>query len=327
VRNNSFRPVRLAAATAALVAALVAGPAGVAGAAPPDPNLLSEFRATAHFDAAAGQIPENLVVGPDGSAYVTFIGSRQVARVGADGAVTVLATLPLPDDGGAGTPLAGAAVPTGIDRTSDGTLYVAYAAGDSRFTGLWRLRPGGTPQRIAALPADSFPNGIDVDETSGTVYIADSVLGTVWQAPVSGGPASPWAAGPALERTAFAGANGLKVHRRAVWVTNTDMGTLLRIPIRGNASAGPIQTRAHGLAGVDDFAFTGRGDQALAALFGTSELALVDAGSRSTAVLDEGDGLQNPTAVAVQGTTVVISSSARQTGTNPNLVTARLLRR
>ncbi len=165
-----------------------------------------------------------------------------------------------------------------------------------------------------------------VDETSGTVYIADSTLGTVWQAPVSGGPATPWAAGTALERTAFAGANGLKVHRRAVWVTNTDTGTLLRVPITGNGTAGPIQTRTHGLTGVDDFAFTGRGDQALAALFGSSELLLVDPGSRSTAVLDEGDGLQNPTAVAVQGSTVVVSSSARQTGTDPNLVTVRLLR-
>ncbi|WP_199790257.1 hypothetical protein [Streptomyces canus] len=63
------------------------------------------------------------------------------------------------------------------------------------------------------------------------------------------------------------GADGIKVHDDAVWVSNTDRGMVLRIPVRRNGSAGPIETRATGLGGIDDFAFTSRhGDTVLAAV-------------------------------------------------------------
>ncbi|MEU8664486.1 hypothetical protein AB0C31_48575, partial [Actinoplanes philippinensis] len=38
-------------------------------------------RVALHLDAAAGQMPENIVLGPDGTAYVTFAGARQVAAI------------------------------------------------------------------------------------------------------------------------------------------------------------------------------------------------------------------------------------------------------
>jgi len=304
--------------TGLLSTAVATGPAAAASAPLSHPGVV------AHFDLAAGQTPENIVVGPDGSTDVTFVGSRQIAHVDVHGRTTVLATLPLPADGGVNTPITGAAVPTGIARAADGTLFVAYAAGDSRSTGLWRVRPGGEPQRIAALPATSFPNGIALDGTSKNVYIADSSLGTVWKVPVRGGAARRWATDPALDRTSFAGANGLKFHGGAVWVTNTDEGTLLRIPVSGRGSAGAVQVRATGLTNVDDFAFTGRGDQAFAALFGSSQVVLVRAGGGHRVVLDGSDGLQNPTAVAVLDSTVTVGSSARQTGTDPNLLAAHL---
>ena len=47
-----------------------------------------------------------------------------------------------------------------------------------------------------------------------------------------------------------------------MWVSNTPLGTLLRVPIRPASSAGPIQAIATGLAGIDDFAFTGPGPSA-----------------------------------------------------------------
>ena len=49
------------------------------------------------------------------------------------------------------------------------------------------LCPGGTPRRIAALPAAGLPNGLARDETKGLLYAADSVLGTVWRIPLTGG--------------------------------------------------------------------------------------------------------------------------------------------
>ena len=310
-------------AAAAIVTSLIfagaaAGPATAATTPRSDPRI------TAPFDLAAGQTPENIVVEPNGSTDVTLVGSRQVAHVDVHGKTTILATMPLPADGGVNTPITGAALPTGIARTADGTLFIAYAAGESRSTGLWQIRPGGKPHRIAALPATSFPNGIALDEAAKNIYIADSALGTVWKVPLDGGTARAWATDPALNRTSFAGANGLKVHRGAVWVTNTDAGTLLRIPITSRGSAGGVQVRATDLTNVDDFDFTGRGDQVLAALFGSSEVVLVGDAGEHRVVLNSSDGLQNPTAVAVLNASVTVASSARQTGTDPNLLTARL---
>jgi DNA-binding beta-propeller fold protein YncE len=247
-----------------------------------------------------------------------------IARFERDGAVRVLATLPLPADGGVNTPLGGAAAPTGITRATDGTIFFAYAAGDSRLTGLWALRPGKPPRRIAALPVESFPNGIALNEATGEIYVADSVLGTVWKVPRRGGAAQAWSGNAALAPVPFIGANGLKVHRGAVWVSNTDAGTLLRIPIARDGSAGPVRVRATGLTGIDDFAFTGRGDKVLAALFTPNRVVLVDGYGPGRTVLDATDGTQNPTAIAVYGSAVVVTNSARGTGVDPNLITARL---
>ncbi|QUC59488.1 hypothetical protein IOD14_23575 [Streptomyces sp. A2-16] len=77
--------------------------------------------------------------------------------------------------------------------------------------------------------------------------------------PVTGGQRTAWAATTALtpipSGTGF-GTNGIKVHDDAVRVSDTDRGTLLRIPVRRNGSAGPVWIRATGLDGIDDFAFT-----------------------------------------------------------------------
>ncbi len=46
-----------------------------------------------------------------------------------------------------------------------------------------------------------------------------------------------------------------------------------------------------------------------------------------TIVLGAQDGLRNPTAVAVRGDTVYVTSAAYLTGQDPNLLTARIRRR
>jgi sugar lactone lactonase YvrE len=318
---------RLAGALGAAAAALVLPAiAPAAAAAPP----LADPHVAVHFDLAAGRTPENIALEPDGAADVTFVGARQVARVGTDGRIQVLATLPAPPANS--TPLVGVPAPTGIARAHDGTLFVNYAAGTADLTGIWRLSPGHAPQRIAALPADGFPNGLALDEHSGQLYAADSVHGVVWRVPLHGGTATAWARGPELQPAGLFGANGVKVQHDAVWVSNTDRGTLLRIPVGGGDrgrdqdAAGPIETRATGLAGIDDFAFPGSDDTVLAALDGPGQVARITPDGRHTVVLDRQDGLCEPTAVAFGGTLVYVTSAASTTGTDPNLLLARLQR-
>lgn len=313
------------ALTAALLLAAAASataPTAASAATPP----LTRARIAQHFDLAGGQTPENIAMAPDGDAYVTFAAGRQLARISPTGAVRVLATLPEPADGGVHTPALGFPLTSGVVRAGDGTLYFLYATGTADLTGVWRLRPGGRPQRIAALPANGLPNGLARDPRTGTLYVTDSVLGTIWSVPAAGGTPTAWSTAPELAAAGFLGANGLKLHDGAVWASNLDQGTVLRIPVLPDGRAGTPRTRATGLAGIDDFAFTGRGDQLLATLDSPSEVALVQPDGTHSIVLTSADGLQNPTSLALRGDTVHVLSAAYLTAHDPNLLLARLTR-
>ncbi|TDD47584.1 hypothetical protein E1263_34365 [Kribbella antibiotica] len=310
-----FKPI----AVVTLAAALLGLQPAAATTSPYD-----DVRVAAHFDLASGQQPENIALAPSGVAYVTFAVARQVARVAPDGSTRILATLPAPA-AGSKTPVLGFPLTSGIVRDG-GTLYFLYATGTADLTGVWRLRPGGRPERIAALPATGVPNGLALDERTGNLYIADSVLGTIWRVSKSGGRAQAWSTAPELASTGFLGANGLKLRGGAVWVTNLDRGTILRLPIDHRGNAGKPQTRATGLAGIDDFAFTGHGNQLLATLNGSSTVVLVQGDGTSKPILTPANGLQNPTSLAVRGTTAYILSAAYLTQKDPNLILARLPR-
>jgi len=277
-------------------------------------------RIAVHFDLAAGQMPENVALEPSGTADVTFAKARQVAAVSPAGGTRILATLPLPADGGKNTPVLGFALTTGIVRASNGTLYFLYASGTADLTGVWRLRPGGTPHRIAALPKDGLPNGLALDEHRGSLYVTDSVLGRIFTVPVTGGRAATWSAAPELASTGFLGANGLKLRDGALWASNLDKGTLLRFSLHSKV----VQVKATGLAGIDDFEFTGNGDEVLAALNGPNTVVRIRPGSATTTVLTAQNGLQNPTSLAVRGKTVYVLNAAYTTATDPNLMLASL---
>ncbi|WP_035791348.1 SMP-30/gluconolactonase/LRE family protein [Kitasatospora mediocidica] len=316
----------LSAAVVVAAAAAVLTPTSATATASAARAPLSGARIAVHFDLAKGQTPENVALAPGGAAYVTFAEGRQIAEVSPAGAVRILATLPVPADGGVHTPALGFPLTVGIVRAHDGTLYFLYATGTADLTGVWRLRPGGQPQRIAALPADGLPNGLALDAATHTLYVTDSVLGTIWSVPTSGGTPTAWSTAPELAAGGFLGANGLKIHNSALWATNLDKGTVLRIPILPGGQAGEVRTEATGLPGIDDFTFTGHGDQLLAALNGPSEVALVQSDGSHSIVLAPADGLQNPTSIALRGDTVYVLSAAYVTAKDPNLLLAHLNR-
>ncbi|SCE98842.1 hypothetical protein GA0070558_117126 [Micromonospora haikouensis] len=315
MRRRNFATVAAGLAAATLLTTGT-GPAALAG--PP-----ASARIFRHFDFAQGQLPENIALAPDGTAYVTFAAARQVASIDQDGTVRVLATLAAPADGGIHTPALGFALTTGIVRQPDGTIYFLYASGDAATTGLYRLPRGGVPCRVAALPAAGLPNGLALDERTGTFYVTDSVLGTI-SAVQPGGRAVVWSSAPELAATGFLGVNGIKARDGAVWAGNHDRGTLLRIPVR-HGEPGPVEVRASGLSSIDDFAFAG--SDVIAALVGANRVVRVDAAGRSTTLLTAADGLQNPTAVAVRANTAYVTSAAYLTAADPNLIVATLPRR
>ncbi|MFD0278068.1 hypothetical protein ACFVHB_29755 [Kitasatospora sp. NPDC127111] len=316
---SRLRPLGAATGCAALALALLAATPATAVAPPlSDPHVL------VHFDPKLGQLAENIALEPDGSADVTFLAARQVARVGLDGSVTVLATLPAPTNPDA--PVVHFPAATGIARAHDGTLFIGYATGDE-LSGIWRLTPAGVLTQLASIP-NTLVNGLTLDERKGQIYAADSGRGVIWRVSTGTGEATAWASGPDLEPAGFIGANGIKKHHGAIWVSNTDKGTLLRIPICPDGSSGPVETRVIGLGGIDDFDFTGFKDDALlAALNPSSEVAYVTADGTTSIVLTAADGLSNPTSVAVNEHRVyVTSASFSATPPDPNLLLAHLHR-
>ncbi len=306
-----------------ITAALAAiSPAAHATAAP---ATLSAATIRTHLDLAKGQLPENIALEPGGAVTVTFAASRQLARIDAKGHVRILATLPAPTAAqGKATPVLHFPLATGLVRTSSGTHYLLYAAGSPTLTGLWRVTGSSAPIRVAALPATGLPNGLALSEDGTTAYAADSVLGVVYRIRLADGAVRTWAKGAALQATGFLGANGVKVHGGAVWVSNLDKGTLLRIPVIRAGGAGPSTVKARHLEGIDDFAFTGQGDTVLAALDQPNRVVLLTPGRQPRTVLTGSDGLQGPTAVAVRGKTIYVPSAAYNTQTDPNLLTAHL---
>jgi hypothetical protein len=310
--------VRLGAITiaAALAAGVFTGSAGPAGAT--DELTVSHARIVAHFDLSAGQTPEDLAVEPDGSVNISFSEAVEAARVSLDGRVSVLGQLPR-----AGTCSPNpAALSLGIARSHDGTIFLVDCTGNAN-TGVWRIRPGLAPVQIGSLPANGFPNDMVLDDSRGQLYIADSILATVWRVSVDGGAPVAWVSDAALARTSFLGANGIAIHDDAVWVSNTDKGTIVRIPIRDDGTAGPVRTVVTGAGIIDNFTFLPGTDSILAALTVANQVVLIHDG-QMRALLTAADGLSSPTSVAVQDDTLYVGSAAVVTGKDPNLLVAHI---
>jgi hypothetical protein len=264
------------------------------------------------LDLATGQQPENIALEPGGSADLTFAYTGEIGRVTPGGRVSVIARIPVPADGD---------VPVvhrklflgGIVRAPGGDLYVAVSTGTAA-TGLYRVRPGTAPVQVAALPPAGFQNGVARDPATGDLFVADSFGSTIWR--VSRGRVTAFATGELLAPVNGFGANGIKVHAGAVWVSNLDRGTLVRFPLTG----GPGRVVATGLGPVDDFAF--HGGTVIAAINQENRVVAVDRNGTHP-ILSTSDGLANPTAIAVRDDTVYVTDGA-YFGGSPNLLQATL---
>lgn len=296
-------------------------------------TVVTDVRTVANFDYAVGEIPENITVNPDGSMTLSMLGScavcerthgPQLMRISASGERTVFVT------GQVGEAI------SGNTRGTDGTVYYSvWAPGNAARNGVYTLRADGTPQRIAALPADAGPNGLAIDPAGRTLYIADSLKGTIWSVPVSGGSVTPWLTDDALAPVPAAalpiGANGLRFHNGALWVSNFNKGTLLRVPVTGTGAAGPIHPVADGLPNIDDLSFlTPWSDVVFAAQNGSSSqngpdrIVVVYPNGTHKAVLTSADGLASPSATAVRGDRLYITDGGVPEPHDAKLQTGRI---
>lgn len=328
------RNVGIALVVTATAAVLVSAPSASAWTGGSySGSVVTDVRTAATFDFAAGEIPENITANPDGSVPLSMLGScavcqrthgPQLMRISASGERTVLVT------GQVGEAI------SGNTRGSDGTVYYAlWAPGNAARNGVYKLRPDGTPQRVAALPADSGPNGLAIDPAGRTLYIADSLKGIIWSVPASGGSPAPWltdaALAPVPTEALPVGANGLRFHNGALWVTNFNQGTLLRVPITPAGAPGPVRQVAGGLPNIDDISFlTPRSDVVFAAQNGSSSnngpdrIVVIYPNGTYKPVLTSADGLASPSATAVRGDRLYITDGGVPEPHDPKLQTARI---
>lgn len=286
-------------------------------------TTISDASIVAHFDLKGGELPENIVAAADGGVVVTFAASRQVVHLSPQGDKTVIATLPTSADEAATTPVLGFALVTGLVRDGD-TYYTLLATGAEDTTGVWKIEDGAQPERIASLPSTGLPNGLALDAATQTLFVADSVTGSIFSVPTAGGDPEVWSSDPALRTTGFLGVNGIKLRGGNLYASNLDLGTLLSIPVQPDGAAGEVEVVASDLVGIDDFDFTGNGDEVVATIDPDSEVVLVQADGTHATVLSASDGLSNPTSALVSAGKLYIPSAAYVTQEDPNLLVATI---
>jgi hypothetical protein len=238
-------------------------------AAPPDAagfDAGPSFLAT--FDKAQGQLPEGLWLS-GATPVISWAPLGKVLAVTPQGTTSTLATL-------------GAASDTftlGVTSDAAGTLYVGVGAAAAvggapadagpvtPAPGVYTVPAGGGAATAwslgsAATPAMRFPNGLAfagstlyVADSEGVIYTLDAAgKATAWSQDALLAPSQPACGGVV---PLAVGANGIVVAGGDVFVTNTDYGRLVRIPIKADGSAGAAAVVAEDcakLAGADGLA-------------------------------------------------------------------------
>jgi hypothetical protein len=280
----------------------------------------------AHFQPQLGQLPEGLAL-RDGVSYAGFAPSAAIVAVDAAGIATPYATVPSTSGGSKGYTL-------GLAFDGVGQLYVAQASFDASVApGVYRIPPGGgdaaTPW--AADPAMTFPNGFAFAQ-DGSLFVADST-GVIFKIDASGQVAT-WKTDPLLVGDPKAcpnllpvpiGANGIVATATDVWVTNTDHGALVRIPIGPGGAAGPATAVVQdcALAGADGLALDRDGTFVIA-LNVQDKLARVTQAGHVT-VIASGVPLDFPASVVVDGDSIFATAAAFVTAQTPGAMPAPAL--
>ncbi len=248
----------------------------------------------ATFSATQNEHAENVAVASDGTIYVTLHNAAAVWVRQPDG--TTL-RIPFPKPANLITRV------NGIVITGEQEAVVAVLSQDASIAGVWRINDDHSIERIVSLPSNASPNGMARD-SAGNLYIADDLLGCIWRVVPGSSTAEVWSQSVLLNRNTASGvvpygADGIKVFKGVLFVSNPSQSTIVRIPICSNGAAGSpeVQWSGPAFSNSDDFAFDVQGDLYVANILDQT-ITRVDQEGHVSTFLEQSDGLNYPTAVA-----------------------------
>lgn len=155
---------------------------------------------------------------------------------------------------------------SGIITTSEGGLFVCSRQSHGPES-ICHIDARGQIEKWLDLPDARFLNGM-TRLSEQILLAADSFTATVWQVDIAHHQAIPWLTHELLSKrssqSAIPGPNGIKVFAGAVFVSNSERATVIRIPVLEQLQAGdPAISASHLL--LDDFTFDEQGN-----LYGTT---------------------------------------------------------
>jgi sugar lactone lactonase YvrE len=246
------------------------------------------------YDADANELPEGLAVDKRGRIYLTMPFIGELRRIDPDGTEQVVAHLPTGSGFG----------PLGLAVDAPGNVYAGVVTFDPATQGVYRVTPSGDIARLPGSEAIGFANGVAFGD-GGTLYVADSIAGAVWRIP-KGGSAELWVQSPLLAGDDSAplpfpvGANGITYRHGIVYVTNTELASVVTIPVAADGSAGEpsVLVQDPALGAADGVALDVHGNLYVAVIAQSTIVRIAPDGSDLTVLADGSDGLDYASSVA-----------------------------
>ncbi len=279
-----MRLLPLAALTLALT--LSANPDAVAKAV----GSLSTFL---ELDPSVGENPEGVTVDKKGNVFASIAPTGDLLKIDKKGNVSTLASF----NPGAGFLL-------GMTTDGPGNVYVALASFDEN-TGVYRVAPSGEVSQVASMSPGTFPNDLVLD-SSGALYITESIAGAVYKVPKDG-ELELWYqddllfGDPEISPVPFPiGANGIALDGDSILVANSQQPRIVRIPVDDDGYPGDADVLVEDdlLLGADGIALDVHRD-IYVAVNQQNLLLRVDGDDGDIEVLaDAEDGLDFPATVA-----------------------------
>jgi sugar lactone lactonase YvrE len=263
--------------------------------------------ALAHYDMSKGELPEGLWRLSSDKLITAWAATATAVTLDDKGAATTFSTL---------SPTPKSTYTLGVITNAAGDVFVAVAAAaappNDPAPGIYRIPAVGgaaTPFSLgsATTPPMNFANGLDF--IGNDLFVADSE-GVIYKIGTDG-VASAWSKDPLLAPDATAcggkvplpiGANGIAHDANAIYVTNTNHGRLVKIPIGSDGAAGTasvIKEDCITMVGADGLLVDPIDHSFLVALNALDEIVRIAPDGSSLSIVASGAPLANPASMVL----------------------------